>query len=78
MTGDIQTENDAIRLRRYGYPGAPDHHRRRLPSGCAHGAKTHVGDWLERGLELLLIENVGNLVCPTSYDLGRGRQEWWS
>ena len=27
-------------------------------------------DWLERGLELLFIENVGNLVCPTSYDLG--------
>ncbi len=27
-------------------------------------------DWLDNGLELLLIENVGNLVCPTSYDLG--------
>jgi hydrogenase nickel incorporation protein HypB len=32
--------------------------------------KQHLGTWLSRGLQLLLIENVGNLVCPTSYDLG--------
>ena len=29
-----------------------------------------MDDWLENGLDLLLIENVGNLVCPTSYDFG--------
>ena len=29
-----------------------------------------MDDWLDEGLELLFIENVGNLVCPTSYDLG--------
>src|SRR5271166_923291 len=69
LTGDIQTENDAIRLRRYGYPV-----RQITTSGACHldarMVETHLGDWLENGLELLLIENVGNLVCPTSYDLG--------
>ena len=30
----------------------------------------HLEGWPAEGLELLLIENVGNLVCPTSYDLG--------
>ncbi len=30
----------------------------------------HLDGWLDEGLELLFIENVGNLVCPTSYDLG--------
>ena len=29
-----------------------------------------MADWLEEGVEILFIENVGNLVCPTSYDLG--------
>jgi hydrogenase nickel incorporation protein HypB len=69
LTGDIQTENDAIRLRRYGYPV-----RQITTGGACHldarMVETHLGEWLDCGLELLLIENVGNLVCPTSYDLG--------
>jgi hydrogenase nickel incorporation protein HypB len=69
LTGDIQTENDAIRLRRYGFPV-----RQICTAGAchldAHMVETHLERWLEDGLELLLIENVGNLVCPTSYDLG--------
>ena len=69
VTGDIQTENDAIRLRRYGYPV-----RQITTAGACHldarMVHNHVADWIEEGLELLLIENVGNLVCPTSYDLG--------
>jgi hydrogenase nickel incorporation protein HypB len=69
LTGDIQTENDAIRLRRYGYPV-----RQITTGGSCHldarMVETHLGDWLDCGLGLLLIENVGNLVCPTSYDLG--------
>ena len=32
--------------------------------------ENHLADWLGLSLDLLLIENVGNLVCPTSYDLG--------
>jgi hydrogenase nickel incorporation protein HypB len=69
VTGDIQTENDAIRLRRYGYPV-----RQITTAGACHldarMVEEHITDWLERGLTLLFIENVGNLVCPTSYDLG--------
>jgi len=69
VTGDIQTENDAIRLRRYGYPV-----RQITTAGACHldarMVENHVADWLEEGLSLLFVENVGNLVCPTSYDLG--------
>jgi hydrogenase nickel incorporation protein HypB len=69
LTGDIQTENDAVRLRRYGYPV-----RQITTAGACHldarMVEKHLDDWLDCGLELLLIENVGNLVCPTSYDLG--------
>ena len=69
LTGDIQTENDAIRLQRYGYPV-----RQITTGGCCHldarMIEAHLDGWPEQGLELLLIENVGNLVCPTSYDLG--------
>jgi hydrogenase nickel incorporation protein HypB len=69
VTGDIQTDNDAVRLMRYGYPV------RQITTGgtCHLDAKmvaTHIQDWLDQGIELLFIENVGNLVCPTSYDLG--------
>jgi hydrogenase nickel incorporation protein HypB len=68
LTGDIQTENDAIRLRRYGYPV-----RQITTAGACHldarMVETHLNDWLENGLELLFIENVGNLVCPARYDL---------
>jgi len=69
LTGDIQTDNDARRLARYGYPV-----RQITTAGACHldarMVEEHITDWLERGLSLLFIENVGNLVCPTSYDLG--------
>jgi len=69
LTGDLQTENDAIRLRRYGYPV-----KQITTVGACHldarMIESHLNGWLAKGLELLLIENVGNLVCPTSYDLG--------
>lgn len=69
LTGDIQTENDAIRLRRYGYPV-----RQIITGGCCHldarMIETYLNGWPDKGLEILFIENVGNLVCPTSYDLG--------
>jgi hydrogenase nickel incorporation protein HypB len=67
LTGDIQTDNDAQRLLRYGYPV-----RQITTGGACHldagMIAAHLGDW--ENFELLLIENVGNLVCPTSYDLG--------
>jgi hydrogenase nickel incorporation protein HypB len=71
LTGDIQTDNDARRLARYGYPV-----RQITTAGACHldarMVENYLVDWLEdtRPLDLLFIENVGNLVCPTSYDLG--------
>ncbi len=69
LTGDIQTDNDARRLGRYGYPV-----RQITTAGACHldarMIENHLTDWLAEPLDLLLIENVGNLVCPTSYDLG--------
>ena len=69
LTGDLQTENDAIRLSRYGFPV-----RQITTGGCCHldarMVVNHLDGWLEKGLEILFVENVGNLVCPTSYDLG--------
>ena len=69
LTGDIQTDNDARRLARSGFP----------VKQITTGGTCHLdARMIERGLEgwrledidLLLIENVGNLVCPASYDLG--------
>ena len=54
---------------RYGYPV-----RQITTAGACHldarMVENHLDGWLDEGLELLFIENVGNLVCPTSYDLG--------
>ena len=69
LTGDLQTENDANRLKRYGYPV-----KQITTGGTCHldarMIEKHIADWNLDDLELLIIENVGNLVCPSSYDLG--------
>jgi len=69
LTGDLQTENDATRLRRFGFPV------KQITTGgtCHLDARmidTHLQDWPLGDLDILFIENVGNLVCPSSYDLG--------
>jgi hydrogenase nickel incorporation protein HypB len=69
LTGDIQTENDAIRLARAGFPV------KQITTGgtCHLDARMigkHLADWPLDDLDILLVENVGNLVCPSSYDLG--------
>jgi len=69
LTGDIQTENDAARLRHFHFPV------KQITTGgtCHLDAKMierHLADWRLDDIDLLLIENVGNLVCPSSYDLG--------
>jgi hydrogenase nickel incorporation protein HypB len=69
LTGDIQTDNDAQRLARFGFPV------RQISSGgaChldARMVERALADWKLEDLDILLIENVGNLVCPASYDLG--------
>ena len=69
LTGDLQTENDAKRLAQWGFPV-----KQIITGGTCHlDAKMiekHLADWPLDGFDVLIIENVGNLVCPTSYDLG--------
>ena len=69
LTGDIQTDADATRLARFGFPV------RQITTGgtCHLDAKMidrHLEGWDLADLDILFIENVGNLVCPSSYDLG--------
>ncbi|MFM7152097.1 MAG: hydrogenase nickel incorporation protein HypB [Gemmataceae bacterium] len=69
VVGDLATENDAIRLRRSGAPAV------QITTGTlCHLEAAMVARACEdsslQGLELLFVENVGNLVCPATYDLG--------
>ena len=69
LTGDIQTDNDANRLKRFHFPV-----KQITTGGTCHldarMIQRHLEDWKLEDIDLLLIENVGNLVCPSSYDLG--------
>jgi hydrogenase nickel incorporation protein HypB len=69
LVGDLATENDAIRLARSGVPA------RQITTGTtchleAEMIETALEGWRLEDLDFLFIENVGNLVCPASYDLG--------
>jgi len=70
VAGDVQTENDANRLARAGGRIV----RPIVTGGACHldaRMVTRVTDQVDlTALDLLVIENVGNLVCPSSYDLG--------
>jgi hydrogenase nickel incorporation protein HypB len=69
LVGDLATENDAARLRR----ACPRVKQITTGTVCHLDAKmiaSAVEEWELDELDLLLIENVGNLVCPSSYDLG--------
>ncbi len=69
IEGDVQTDNDARRIEALGVPVVQivTNGTCHLDAQMVQGALQHV----EFGkLELLFIENVGNLVCPASYDLG--------
>ncbi|WP_409467556.1 hydrogenase nickel incorporation protein HypB [Streptomyces sp. HC307] len=69
LTADLATENDASRLARSGVPV-----KQVLTDGLCHLEADmlagHLHDWLPEDTRLLFVENVGNLVCPASYDLG--------
>jgi hydrogenase nickel incorporation protein HypB len=69
IEGDIATERDADRLKRAGIPAIQI-----LTGGACHldarQVETALGEAGFSDLDVLLIENVGNLICPTSYDLG--------
>ncbi len=69
VVGDLETENDAERIRRRGAPAV------QITTGeVCHLDAQMVQHALEQlpldGVRLLFIENVGNLVCPASFDLG--------
>ncbi len=69
LVGDLATENDAARLARSGAPV------KQITTGTlchleARMVETALQDWNVGKLDFLFIENVGNLVCPSSYDLG--------
>lgn len=69
LVGDLATDNDAVRLARSHAPvkqictGTVCH----LDAAMVTGA---LADWQLDELDFLFVENVGNLVCPSSYDLG--------
>ena len=71
LVGDLATENDATRLARSHAPvkqiitGTLCH----LEAAMVQNAVDEEG-WDLNHLDFLFIENVGNLVCPSSYDLG--------
>jgi hydrogenase nickel incorporation protein HypB len=72
IEGDLETENDAERIRAHGVPAV------QISTGNACHLDAHmVHDALHEidlhEIDLLFIENVGNLVCPASFDLGQHR-----
>jgi hydrogenase nickel incorporation protein HypB len=72
IEGDLETENDAARIRAHGVPavqittGTACHLDAHMVHRALHGLPL-------AGLDLLFIENVGNLVCPAAFDLGQHR-----
>ena len=72
IEGDLETENDAARVRAKGVPAI------QITTGSACHLDAHmVHDALHHlplaGLDIVFIENVGNLVCPASFELGSHR-----
>ncbi|HVN30735.1 MAG TPA: hydrogenase nickel incorporation protein HypB [Thermoanaerobaculaceae bacterium] len=69
IEGDIATERDADRLKALGIPAVQI-----LTGGACHLDARQVRKVMDEArfpdFDILFIENVGNLICPTSYDLG--------
>jgi hydrogenase nickel incorporation protein HypB len=69
IEGDVQTDLDAQRVAKFGVPVVQI-----VTNGGCHLDAKLVQDALSnidlKGIQLLVIENVGNLVCPANYDLG--------
>jgi hydrogenase nickel incorporation protein HypB len=69
LVGDLATENDAARLQR----ATPNVRQITTGTIChldAQMVETALESWRLEAIDFLFIENVGNLVCPSSYDLG--------
>jgi hydrogenase nickel incorporation protein HypB len=72
IEGDLETENDAVRIRARGVPAV----QITTGSAChldAHLVHQALHELPLAGLDLVFIENVGNLVCPAAFDLGQHR-----
>jgi hydrogenase nickel incorporation protein HypB len=69
LVGDLATDNDARRLAEAGVPVKQINTDGRCHLE-AQMISDHLADWDLKTFEYLFIENVGNLVCPSSYDLG--------
>lgn len=72
IEGDLETDNDARRIRAHGVPAV------QITTGSAcHLDASMIHDALHElplsQLDIVFIENVGNLVCPASFDLGQHR-----
>jgi len=70
IEGDLETENDAERIRKHGVKAI----QIATGSAChldAHMVHDALHDLELDGLDIVFIENVGNLVCPASFDLGQ-------
>jgi len=70
IEGDLDTENDAKRIRDKGVPAI------QISTGTAchldaHMVHSALHELDLNGLDIVFIENVGNLVCPASFDLGQ-------
>lgn len=69
LVGDLATDNDARRLARSGAPV------KQITTGTvchleADMVAAALDDWPPADLDVLFVENVGNLVCPATFDLG--------
>lgn len=71
LVGDLETERDADRIKKHGIPALQI-----VTGGICHLEAQMIHQVLDQGkiplddLDILFIENVGNLVCPSSFDLG--------
>ncbi|HEX8964481.1 MAG TPA: hydrogenase nickel incorporation protein HypB [Rhodocyclaceae bacterium] len=70
IEGDLETENDAERIRRHGVPAV------QITTGMACHLDAHMVHQALHAIDLdrvdiLFIENVGNLVCPANFDIGQ-------
>ncbi|MDQ3021070.1 MAG: hydrogenase nickel incorporation protein HypB [Bacteroidota bacterium] len=69
LVGDLETERDAIRIRKHGVQALQI-----VTGGTCHLEAQMIQQAMPSidltGIDILFIENVGNLVCPASYDLG--------
>ena len=73
IEGDVQTDNDARRIEKYNVPVVQI-----VTNGGCHLEAKLIQDALDNfkldDLSILIIENVGNLVCPANYDLGEEKK----